>query len=184
MHRHVAEERERAEPGPDGDVAAQESGLRTCGPLLLPADHIEEPDERQAGRQHHRRHHRLPGDEEDEEGGPQRRAALDQRVVMERAGRSGHLCGHGHSPRGRDGHENGAWGTTACALERGSDRAHAACSIFHSDWIAFRPSYSQLMPYCGRLTRLTLALAMKAGEPGTVEKTEFWSVVTVPSGPR
>src|SRR5207244_5328644 len=68
--------------------------------------------------------------------------------------------------------------------ERGRYRAHAAFSMFQSDWIALRPSYSQLIPYCGRFTLLMLALAIQAGEPGTVEKTEFWRVVTLPSGPR
>jgi hypothetical protein len=29
-----------------------------------------------------------------------------------------------------------------------------------------------------------LALAIQAGEPGTVEKTEFCKVVRLPSGPR
>ena len=69
-------------------------------------------------------------------------------------------------------------------LERRSDRGHAGCSIFHSDWIALRPSYSHVIPYCGRFTLLTLAFARNAGDPGTVEKTEFCSVVMLPSGPR
>src|SRR5262249_19323105 len=76
-----------------------------------------------------------------------------------------------------DRRENEPRNAAAPTLQRGRDCRHAACSIFHSDWIAFLLSYTYFIPYCGRFTLLMLAFASQAGDPGTVEKTEFCNVV-------
>ena len=58
----------------------------------LPADGGRvHPHQRQARRQHHRRHHHLPRDQEQQEGGPEAGPALQQRVVVQRAGGPGRL---------------------------------------------------------------------------------------------
>src|SRR2546430_10925866 len=105
-------------------------------------------------------------------------------MVVERPGRAGHLGPERDRPTRGDRQEHRPRRAPARTPERGRDRAHAACSMFQSDWIALRPSYSQLIPYCGRFTLLMLALAIQAGEPRPAGKTQFWGVFPAPSGPR
>src|SRR6266545_5525660 len=181
VHGVVAEKGERAEPRPDGGVPGEERGTHQADALLTAARRLEQPDQRQARGQHHRRHHRLPRQQEEQEGGPERRAALDECVMVERPGGAGCLRSDREQPAAGDRCEHDAGDARPCTLERRSERGHPACSIFHSDWIAFLPWYSHVIPYCGRFTLLTLALARNAGDPGTVEKTEFCSVVMLPS---
>ena len=110
---------------------------------------------------------------------------MDELVVAKEPAAAGGLGRKGQGPGHHDRRDN-RWRDAQHPARPpdGASGDHAAYSIFHSDWIAFRPSYSQVMPYWGRLTRFTLALATQAEEPGTVEKTEFCRVVMLPSGPR
>jgi hypothetical protein len=116
-------------------------------------------------------------------------AALALQDALVRWGRGGQgVAGadqrdqRGHPDREREAPARGA----ACAPAAGGLPVHdlPPCSIVQSAWIALLPSYSQLMPYCGRFTRWRVALDTQAGEPGTVEKIESRRVVTLPSGPR
>src|SRR5215216_37513 len=186
VHLRVPQERKRPEDAPDHRVPGQERRHRHPGPLLVPGDGGEQPHQRQARRQHHRGDHYLPGEQVETEGCPQGQAAVDEFVVAEEPAAAGGLGRKGQGPGHRDRAEDSRWDVQHPARlpPDGASCDHAAYYIFHSDWIAFRPSYSQVMPYWGRLTRLTLALATQAEEPGTVEKTEFCRVVMLPSGPR
>lgn len=101
--------------------------------------------------------------------------AVDEGLVVQEASAPGRLGHRGDDP----GHGDGAQHDRRDSRQRSGPfveparRDHPACSIFHSAWIAFRPSYSHVMPYRGRSTRWTVALPTHAGEPGTVEKMEF-----------
>ena len=135
-------------------------------PASMPRDGVEEPEQRQARRQHRRRDHRLPGEQEEGEGGPERpgRPPGASRDGAIRRYRSARRPGRAPTLRRSPGRPPGVHGP-AGARARGGGR-HAAYSIFHSDWIALRPSYSQVMPYCGRFTRWTLDFAIQAGSRG------------------
>ena len=89
--------------------------------------------------------------------------------MAEEPAAAGGLGRKGQGPGHRDRCDN-RWRDVqqpARMLPDGASCDHAAYSIFHSDWIAFRPSYSQVMSYWGRLTRCTLALATQAEEPSS-----------------
>src|SRR5262249_48279916 len=150
MDPDVAHEREGTEAGPDSDVASEEGATHPKHMLLFPTCGFEQPHERQTRGKHHRGDHRLPRDEEEEEGGPERRAVLDQAVVVEGVRLAAHLGGDRERPSDGDRDEDGCRRTSPRAMKRRSDRGHAVCSIFHSDWIAFLPVYSHVIPYCGR----------------------------------
>jgi hypothetical protein len=98
----VAEEGERAEGGPNRDVATDERNAHFTNVLLIPANGLEQPDQRQARRQHHRGHHGLPGQEKEEEGGPKRWTAPNQAVVMQRGSLAGGLSCNRDAPSDGD----------------------------------------------------------------------------------
>src|SRR5215216_1602471 len=101
-----------------------------------------------------------------------------QNLVM-----AGRLGGDRHRPGDRNRPDQGGMRQAPSYpwhRRRGGGANHATCSICHSAWMALRPSYSQLMPYRGRLTRCRVALDTQAGEPGTEEKMESRRVVTRP----
>ena len=178
---HVADERHVAEHRPDQCVAADERGESRAGVRLSAPRANKQPQQRQRRGQHHRRQHRLPGDQEQRHRGPARQRSLDQRVVVQRTGPAPRLRCHGQHPSADDGRRHDDR-QSPTAHRRGC-RAHPAKCSFQSDWMAFRSDASHSRSNWGSDTFWLSALATYAGEPGTVEKAELFSVVVVPSGP-
>jgi hypothetical protein len=100
---NIAHERSEADGRADDGVGTQERHHCESGPAQPHRQCRENPQGGQAGREHHRGDHHLPGDQEQRDGDPQGWTALDERVVVQRAGVARQLGEHGDQPGSADG---------------------------------------------------------------------------------